>query len=57
LNSISPIELLTVAENVIDVVVEEPKVAVPVGTVWGVQLVLVFQLLDPGLVPQVAFWA
>jgi len=27
------------------------------GTVCGVQLVAVFQLLVPGLVPQVAFWA
>jgi hypothetical protein len=42
---------------VIDVVFEEPKVAVPVGIVCGVQLVLVFQSLDPGLVSQVASWA
>jgi hypothetical protein len=58
LNRISPIEPVPpFAENVIDVVVEEPKIAVPVGTVWGTQLVLVFQSLDPGLVSQVASWA
>lgn len=44
-------------ETLIEVVFEEPNVAVPLGTVWGVQLVLVFQAFDPGLVSQVAFWA
>jgi hypothetical protein len=48
---------VVVAENVIDVVFDAPKLAVPVGTVCGVQLVLEFQSLDPGLVPQVAPWA
>ena len=43
--------------KVTEVVFEEPKLALPVGTICGVQLVLVFQSLDPGLVFQVAFWA
>jgi hypothetical protein len=55
LNSISPIKVLE--ENVIDVVFEEPKLAVTVGTVCGVQLVLVFQSPEPGLTSQVAFCA
>ena len=58
MNRISPMEPVPpFAENVIDVVFEEPNVAVPLGTVCVVQLVLVFQSLVPGLVPQVAFWA
>ena len=58
MNRISPMEPVPpFAENVIDVVFEEPNVAVPLGTVCGVQLVLVFQSLVPGLVAQVAFWA
>jgi hypothetical protein len=56
LNNISPTEVF-VAENVIDVVLEEPNVAVPLGTVAGIQLVFVFQSLETGLVPQVASWA
>jgi hypothetical protein len=55
LNSISP-TVVDAAENVIAVVFEEPKVAVPVGTVAGNQLVAVFQSPDPGAVSQVASW-
>ena len=57
LNNISPTEgLFKGRENVIDVMLEGPNVAVPVGTICGVQLVLVFQSLDPGFVSQVS-WA
>jgi hypothetical protein len=45
------------ASNVIEVVCDSPKMAVPVGTVAGDQLAAVFQTSVPGLSNHVAFWA
>ncbi len=44
------------AENVSVVLLDAPKIAVPVGTVAGAQLVAVFQSELPGTESQVASW-
>ena len=51
------VPIVALFENVIAVVFDAPKVAVPVGTVVGTQLPIVFQSDDPGLRAQVASWA
>jgi hypothetical protein len=48
---------VVLAENAIAVLLDEPKLAIPVGTVPGLQLAAVLKLPEPGLASQVAFWA
>src|SRR5215217_9271709 len=48
---------VVLAENEIAVLLDEPKLAIPVGTVPGLQLAAVLKLPESGLARQVAFWA
>ena len=52
-----PIDVVMKGWNVIKVVFDAPKNAVPVGTVAGVQLLAVLKSELPGAVDQVASWA
>jgi hypothetical protein len=56
LNCIVPIDVTVKGRNVIEVVFDAPNVAVPVGTVAGVQLVAVLKIPVAGAGSQVASW-
>jgi hypothetical protein len=49
--------MVVLADKVRLVMVDAPKNAMPVGTVFGFQFVLVLKLPDPGVALQVASWA
>src|SRR5580700_1633422 len=55
LKAISPIAVVADVET--PVVLDVANVAVPVGTIDGTQLLLVFQSPLPGVVLHMAFWA
>ena len=57
MNCIVPIDVVMKGWNVIEVVFDAPKNAVPVGTVGGVQLAAVLKSELPGVVDHVAFCA
>jgi hypothetical protein len=49
--------MLVSAEKDRAVVLEKPKLAVPVGTAAGLQFAAVLKSPEPGLASQVALWA